>query len=286
MFFFSQVFFFGLMMVTQTLTHTCENIALPCFYRSVGQPDSSTKYYLLWLIRCQCVTSAGHYNSNSKCLNFYNKYKYYTINTCGCSYKQSHHVPWRGTEITELKNMGLRYLENCCSLVYSLLRSKSNFFILNATVTMTTNVLLSVSHLKWQLCPEKTRWLCVLEKSSRPENLEQQHRLVVTCANSPLICRGWLGSGLAGTDHLVLQKMDTFPISCFIRALDICLDEQKNNNARFSMLQHHCVSCPWLDCERIIRGSSKLGSFKMFDQTLKFQKEIVMVHVTNNSYHC
>lgn len=157
-------------------------------------------------------------------------------------------------------------------------------------VTMKTNVLLSVSHLKWQLCPENNKMaLCVQYwKSPLGRRMYNNSTTLWWHELTPLICRGWLGSGLAGIDHLVLQKMDTFPISCFIHALHLCLDEQKNNNARFSTLQRHRVPCLWLDCKHIIRtkrGSSKLGSSTMFDQTLKYQKEIVMVHVNSDSYH-
>lgn len=74
-------------------------------------------------------------------------------------------------------------------------------------------------------------------------------------ANAPLICWRWLGSGPPAIDRLVLQKMETFPISCVIPALSICLDEQKNNNARFPMLRHHRVACFFLGCKDIIRAN-------------------------------
>lgn len=55
--------------------------------------------------------------------------------------------------------------------------------------------LLCVCHLKWQLCPEKTRWLCVLEGEKTSGGCEFT-TTAPPCDEMSCLSLGWLGSGL------------------------------------------------------------------------------------------
>lgn len=154
-------------------------------------------------------------------------------------------------------------------------------------VNVKINVLLSLSHLKWQMCPEKTRWLCVFGNSPLGRRI---------CNNSTTL---WCISERSSD----MQRVTGFRPACNWQS-----GFTKDGNISH-LLCHSCT--PYLfrwaeeqQCKVFYASASPCGLFlfgpqgyhqsqlgapgssKMFHQTLKYQKDISKVHVNNNSYHC